>query len=166
VSTVQIVHAITPQHIDWMRDLLREYIAWTETLHSLDDVPAFEGIEEELAGLPGAYAPPHGRLLLALVDREPVGCVCLKPIDEAVCDLKRMYVKPSHRGLSIGQKLGKAVVDAAVRYGYTKIVLDTFHTMHAAHAVYRRLGFKVVPTPSDVPEFVQKNAIFMEMVLD
>jgi ribosomal protein S18 acetylase RimI-like enzyme len=148
-----------------MRDLLREYILWTQTLHPLDDIPAFAGIDEELRQLPGIYAPPQGRLLLTLVKGEPVGCVCLKPVADGVCELKRMYIKPSYRGMKIGQKLGEAFVVAASEIGYTKIILDSLRTMVAAHAIYRGLGFKVIKTPTDVPEFVQQNAIFMEMVL-
>lgn len=166
MKSLEIVHATSAAHLDYTRTLLREYIAWTATLHSLDDVPAFEDIDKELAQLPGPYAPPRGRLLLALADNDSVGCVCLKPVDEQVCGLKRMYVKPSYRGQKIGHQLGETFVNSARAIGYSKIILDTFHTMTAAHAIYKQLGFYVIETPSDVPEFVQKYAIFMEMVLD
>ena len=166
MNSLQIVHATSPQHINHTEALLREYILWTRTLHPLDDIPAYEDIDEELGQLPGIYAPPHGRLLLALADNEPAGCVCLKPVDETICELKRMYVKPSHRGQGIGLKLVEAFVQHARKIGYTKIILDTFHTMTTAHAIYKRIGFRVIETPADAPEFVQKYAIFMEMVLD
>src|SRR5262245_34406624 len=98
-----ITQAQIPSHIAAVQDLLREYMAWSNTL-GVDNntAPTFDGFEAELATLPGIYVPPAGRLLLALQDDQPAGCVALKPHDSAVCELKRLYVRPSCRGAKIG----------------------------------------------------------------
>ena len=91
---IEIIEA-GPDRIEAVRDLLREYLAWAFTLDSRsDEAPTFQGLDDELAGLPGPYAPPAGRLLAALVDGELAGCVALKPVMTRPGELKRLYVRP------------------------------------------------------------------------
>jgi putative acetyltransferase len=118
-----------------VRTLFEEYAA------SLPFDLDFQGFADELAGLPGAYAPPRGRLLLALDGGSAVGCVALRPVDGQTAELKRLYVRPRARGTGAGRRLTESAVAAARAAGYERIVLDTVPGMEAAQALYRSLGF-------------------------
>jgi len=154
----------SPQSVSAVQELLGEYLAWTQTLE-VDSLtaPTFRGIHEELAGLPGVYSPPAGRLLLATHDGAAVGCVALKPHhDEHTCELKRLYVRPGYRGLRVGWQLVSTVVEEARRAGYRRIVLDSHISMTKAHDLYRAVGFETIPTPADFPERLKAVVVFME----
>lgn len=116
---MQIAQASTPDEIALVRALFEEYAA------SLEIDLSFQGFEDELAHLPGVYAPPRGRLLLARNGDKVSGCAALRPLDETVCELKRMYIRPAFRGQGVGRGLGEAIVTAARTIGYSKIRLDT-----------------------------------------
>jgi ribosomal protein S18 acetylase RimI-like enzyme len=120
--------------------LFREYEA------SLDTDLCFQGFEAELAGLPGAYAPPRGELLLARdPSGEPLGCVALRPVDPGgVCEMKRLYVAPTGRGLGLGKALMAAVIDQARGLGYREMRLDTLPAMTTAQRMYREAGFRPI----------------------
>jgi putative acetyltransferase len=111
----------------------------------------FQGFSAELAGLPGAYAPPRGALLLATIDGAAVGCVALRPIDDTQCEMKRLYVRPAGRGFGLGRALAERAIDRARAAGYRRMLLDTLQTMGDAQALYRRLGFVDVPPYRDNP---------------
>ena len=89
----------------------------------------FQDFEQELAELPGRYAPPDGRLLVAMDGAENVGCVALRPLGNGVCEMKRLFVRPGHRGRGIGQQLAIAIIEEARRIGYGTMKLDTISTM-------------------------------------
>lgn len=120
---------------DDVRALLREYAA------SLPFELDFQDFDRELAGLPGAYAPPRGALLVARIDGRVAGCVALRPLTGDSCEMKRLFVLPSARGTGLGRSLATAIVSEARRLGYARMRLDTTPGMETAQALYEELGF-------------------------
>ena len=149
-----------------VQELLHEYIAWAFSLaEDSDKAPTFQGIEEELASLPGIYVPPLGRLLLATHNGKAAGCVCLKPHSDGTCEVKRLYVSPNMRGLAIGSQLIERLVEEARAAGYRRIVLDSHISMTKAHGIYEGVGFRRVEGPPEFPESLRPVAVFMELDL-
>jgi ribosomal protein S18 acetylase RimI-like enzyme len=132
---IAIEPARFPEHRPLVEALWREYAA------GLGVDLCFQDFEAELAGLPGRYAPPRGRLLLAWADGEAVGCVALRPIDAEACEMKRLYVRPAARGGRLGRRLADRILEEARAAGYRRILLDTLPEMGAAIAMYASLGF-------------------------
>jgi putative acetyltransferase len=153
----------TEEQIAAARELMREYLDWAFTLGiGKNQAPTFEGLEDELRTLPGIYAPPKGRLLLAKQDGQPAGCVCFKDHNRTTCELKRFYVRPSFRGLKIGWQLVNKLVDEARASGYQRMVLDSHIEMKKAHALYQAVGFRIVEIPDDFPKELKPFVVFME----
>lgn len=154
------------EQIAAVRELLDEYFAWTRTIEvDAMDAPTFHGLEAEMASLPGEFAPPSGRLLLATYDGQPVGCVAFKRVDASTCELKRFYVRPALRGRNIGRDLVGRLVDDARKSGYTRMVLDSHISMSGAHRIYREFGFATVPAPDDFPAHLKPVVVFMRAEL-
>lgn len=153
----------TKEQISAVSELFREYVNWIFTFAvGHEEAPTFDGYEDELRTLPGIYAPPTGRLLLAVQDGQPAGCVCLKGHDPTTCELKRFYVRSSFRGLKIGWQLVNMLIDEARTSGYQRIVLDSHIEMKKAHALYKAVGFQIVDAPKDFPEHLKPTVVFME----
>jgi putative acetyltransferase len=120
------------------REIFREYQV------SLGIDLCFQDFEQELADLPGKYAPPQGRLYLAFIDEKLAGCIALRPFQEGLCEMKRLYVRPEFRGQYLGLLLAKEIIGEAREIGYHQMVLDTLDTMTAAQKLYYSLGFKEI----------------------
>jgi GNAT superfamily N-acetyltransferase len=163
----QIEQVDTPDQVAAVRDLMNEYLEWTKTIE-LDawNAPTFHGIDRELAALPGPYAPPGGRLLVAVHDGKAAGCVALKPVNDEIVELKRLYVRPEFRGHRIGEQLVDAIMAEARNIGYARVILDSHISMTKAHALYRAAGFRLVTAPDDFPEWLKPVVVFMECPLD
>lgn len=117
------------------RVLFEEYAAW------LNEDLCFQGFAQELATLPGAYAPPRGRLLLAGEQGDAFGCIALRPLEDDIGEVKRLYVQPRARGASLGRQLAELVIGEARSIGYRKLKLDTLARMTSARRLYESLGF-------------------------
>ncbi|MHC4476195.1 MAG: GNAT family N-acetyltransferase [Planctomycetota bacterium] len=122
----------------------------------------FQNFEEELANLPGEYAPPEGCLLIAEYDGEITGCVALRKQNDGVCEMKRLYVKQKFRGLKIGKALAEAIIEQARKAGYTHMRLDFVSPRQAAECLYESLGFKETDAYEEIPI---EGAVFMELKL-
>lgn len=138
------------------RQLFSEYAA------SLPFDLSFQDFDHELASLPGAYAPPPGALLLATEGSEPAGCIALRALAPDVCEMKRLFVRPSHRGTGLGRKLVHAILREGRARGYARMRLDTVPGMEAAIALYRACGFHEIPPYRANPI---QGALFLEVDL-
>ena len=115
---------------------------FTEFVNSPSVSLDFQGNEADFAGLPGKYAPPAGAILLAWHDGAVVGCVAMRPVDAAICEMKRLYVRPAGRGLGLGRRLAEAIVSAGREAGYAEMRLDVLPEFVKARALYASLGFR------------------------
>ncbi|MFA6508132.1 MAG: helix-turn-helix domain-containing GNAT family N-acetyltransferase [Treponemataceae bacterium] len=142
--------------------LIREYVAF------LGVDLSFQALENELASLPGKYAPPTGALFLASVPRsrgggEPAGCVALRKLEKGVCEMKRLFVRPEYRGFGVGKALAARIVLSARELGYERMRLDTLERLGEAVALYRSMGFHPIDPYCDNP---LEGAVFLEKELN
>ena len=152
-----IRNAESSEDIEIIRGLFREYEEWTET-----DL-CFQGFEDELAKLPGKYAKPKGRLLIAEVEGNAAGCIALRPLADDICEMKRLFVREDFRGSGIGRSLIAEIIKQAEIIGYKKMRLDTIASkMHAAVAIYRGFGFYEISPYYENP---LEDVIYMEKSL-
>jgi len=153
-----IVEAIAPEQIEQVRNLFAEYRAQLPVDY------CFRKFDAEIAGLPGDYAPPRGKLLLATVVGQPVGCIGLRsfPLEET-CEAKRLFVRPAFRGGDVGRVLVERLLQEARGLGYRSMRLDSYGpSMQAAIALYRKFGFREVPPDPLEPT---EGLIYMELKL-
>lgn len=125
--------------VDAVRGLLREYQA------DIGVDLCFQGFDAELAGLPGAYVEPKGLLLCAEAEGHPVGCIALRPVDGETAEMKRLFVRPTHRGKGLARALVVELIRRSRDLGYSRICLDTLPGMERAQALYASLGFRDIP---------------------
>ena len=171
-SALKIIQAQTPEQVAAVRELFLEYA------QSLNFSLCFQSFDQELASLPGDYAPPSGRLLLAEFNPpqrtksgcagdpghgRQAGCVALHRLEDGICEMKRLYVRPGFRGLKVGRRLAEAVIAEARAIGYERMRLDTVApVMREAVQLYRELGFYEIPPyrPNPMP-----GTLYMELGL-
>lgn len=138
-TALSLTPAQTPEQLLAIRHLFQDYQA------DLGIDLCFQGFEQELNELPGAYAEPSGALLLASVDGQPAGCCAFRPLLNSdhlnACEMKRLFVRQGFRGLGLGRQLVEAIIELAQRAGFTTMLLDTLNDMESARALYHEVGF-------------------------
>jgi GNAT superfamily N-acetyltransferase len=132
---VEIVEPGNARSIEAVREL------WIASWHTLGLAPDFQEFADEVRGLPGKYAPPEGRLLLVLVEKQPVATAAVRSLGDDSCEAKRLYVHPEHRRRGIATALLKRLIEEARRSGYRTLYADTLPTMRSALHLYRDMGF-------------------------
>jgi GNAT superfamily N-acetyltransferase len=140
-----VAEALDAESIDACRALFVEY------QQGLGVSLCFQGFDAELAALPGAYARPRGRLLLARIVGEPAGCVAMRALSDSDAEMKRLFIRPQYRGMGLGRVLAECVIDEARGLGYRTLKLDTLPGMAEAQHLYRSLGFVDAPAYNDNP---------------
>jgi len=155
--TIHIKQVVGTSDLGAVRILFREYS------DSLAFDLLFQDFEKELESLPGRYVFPEGCLLVAENQDGIVGCVAVRKIDDGVCEMKRLFVRPQYRGTGTGRKLAMEIIRTAMRLGYSRMRLDTTPSMNAATSLYRSLGFydTVSYCYNPVP-----GAVYLELDLD
>ena len=157
VKDLSFAQAETPAQIIQTRELFLEYA------QSLGFSLCFQNFDKELANLPGDYAPPEGRLLLAEFEGQLVGCVALHKLEPGICEMKRLYLRPQFRGKGLGHILADRIVAEARQIGYKRIRLDTVEpVMKDAVGMYRKLGFKEIAPYRTNP---MAGTLYMELLL-
>jgi GNAT superfamily N-acetyltransferase len=157
IHGLSITHAQSPAQIAQARELFLEYA------ESLGFSLCFQSFDKELAELPGDYAPPDGRLLLAEYEGQLAGCVALHKLELKTCEMKRLYLRPQFRGKGVGRRLAETVISEARAIGYEHMRLDTVESMMKdAVAMYRRFGFKEIAPYRANPI---AGAMYMELEL-
>jgi putative acetyltransferase len=167
---IKIIDAVSPEHCDHVRKLIYHFVNWHRTRHQedlelIDEYFDQKDFEKELESLPGKYSKPNGRLLLALFDSEPAGCVALRKIDDQTCEMKRMFVYTKFHGKGIGRALSEKLINDARLIGYQTIKLDTSFRQIEAQKLYQSIGFKVTKPYYELPKKLEDWLVFMEMKL-
>lgn len=169
-SMTAILDAAGAAELNDVRSLMRAFVAWHRERHAADialieryfDARAFA---EELATLPGKYAPPEGRLLVAYHDELPAGCVALRDLGGSDCEMKRMFVPVAFRGLGIGRALAERVIAEARSAGYARMRLDTSKHQIEAMRLYESFGFRCIAPYYDLTDDLKDWLVFFELAL-
>jgi GNAT superfamily N-acetyltransferase len=166
----RIVEPSQPAELDDVRSLMRAFVTWHRARH-VEDIALIEryfdqrAFDEELAGLPGKYARPHGRLLLAYLDDKPAGCVALRDLSDGICEMKRMFVPEAFRGRGVGRALAERIIAEGKEAGYRVMRLDTSRRQSEAMQLYERAGFQRIPPYYDLADDVKDWLVFFELAL-
>jgi len=160
-AMLRITQALGESAISHVRELFREYA------NSPGVSPCWQEFDDELASLPGRYSPPEGRLLLAHrvepgKNESLVGCGAMRKLEDGICEMKRLYVRPEFRGEGAGRELAKALIAEARSIGYGRMCLDTLPIMREAQQLYRVLGFREIPAYQKDPT---PGALYFELDL-
>ncbi|WP_374369740.1 GNAT family N-acetyltransferase [Dongia sp.] len=169
-TQLEIVRATTDIELDHARHLMQAFVAWHRSHHAADialinryfDAAAFA---QELAGLPGHYAPPHGALLIAYHRGQPAGCVALRNLGFGICEMKRMFVADGYRALGIGRALAERAIVEATAIGYRAMRLDTSRQQAEAIRLYEGLGFQTIPPYYPLSAELEDWLLFFEREL-
>lgn len=161
---MQIRTVTSGEDLERVKELFREYFNWV--FNDLRFDMSYQGAEEELRALPGAFAPPGGCLLLAEAGGQAAACGALRPLAPGVCELKRMYVRPPYRGQGLGRAIGEELLRQAGGRGYRWARLDTEVSLDVAQRLYTSLGFRVIPPYYEVPPAILRRSVFMEAAVD
>jgi len=153
---MKIVPVENASQLEEVRRLFQEY--WD----SFGFTPCFQDFGAELATLPGAYAPPDGRLALAIVEGVTAGCIALRRLDRSRCEAKRLYVRPEFRSAGLGRSLLDWVIAEARAAGYRELVGDTMPVMQRALAMYDRMGFERTAPYGEKPT---EGAVYIRLAL-
>jgi GNAT superfamily N-acetyltransferase len=162
--------ATSRTELDDVRSLMRAFVAWHRERH-VEDIALIEryfdqrAFDAELAGLPGNYAQPRGRLLIAYEDACPAGCVALRDLGDGICEMKRMYVPAAFRGFGIGRALASRLISDARAVGYRRMRLDTSKRQSEAMRLYEACGFTPIAPYYEVPAEVKDWLVFFELNL-
>jgi putative acetyltransferase len=157
VNGLKIFQAESPVQLAHARELFVEYA------QSLGFSLCFQNFDKELADLPGKYAPPDGRLLLAEISSQLSGCVALRKLEDRICEMKRLYLRSQFRGKGLGRTLAERIIAEARQIGYERMRLDTVEpVMRDAVAMYRRFGFREIGPYCQSPV---AGALYMELHL-
>jgi GNAT superfamily N-acetyltransferase len=156
-KSVEFMQAESPAQIASARELFLEYAK------SLGFSLCFQNFDQELAGLPGHYAPPDGRLLLTEYESQLVGCVALHKLEDGICEMKRLYLRPQFRGKGLGRALAERIIAEARAIRYRRMRLDTVGpVMKDALAMYRKMGFREIAPYCENP---MAGTFYMELQL-
>jgi len=156
-AVITFAQAVSAADIAVARTLFKEYE------QSIGVSLCFQNFDQELANLPGDYAPPCGRLLLVRVDDQIAGCIALRKLDDSTSEMKRLYLRPEFRGRGLGEPIVQTLIHEAKLIGYSKIRLDTIPgRMDQAINLYRSIGFKEIPAYYDTPF---GDTLYMELDL-
>jgi ribosomal protein S18 acetylase RimI-like enzyme len=157
VPSLTFSRAESPKQIVQARELFLEYA------QSLGFSLCFQNFDKELAELPGDYAPPTGRLLLAEFEGQVAACVALRRLERDICEMKRLYLRPEFRGKGVGRAMAERIIVEARQIGYQRMRLDTVESvMKDAVAMYRKLGFREIAPYCANPI---AGALYMELIL-
>ena len=164
-----IIQAQTPEHIQQFQDLVTEYKSWDIEMSGKmglsEDVLLEFGYQGGADDLVAEFAPPNGRLFLASLDGQVVGCAGLRRFSPEIAEMKRVYVRPAFRGKGWGRALVEAVIASARLIGYWKLRLETATFMEGAQALYRSLGFDLIEPYREIPDEMKPLGVFMELNL-
>ena len=156
-SLIEIVTAHACRDYFLAEKLFKEYE------QSLNIDLGFQDFAAELKRIRQIYAPPRGALLLAMEQNNPAGCAALRPLEENICEMKRLYVRPGFRGQAVGRMLAESVMAVARALGYRRMRLDTLASMTAARGLYASLGFYEIDAYCYNP---LPDAVYMECALE
>jgi len=169
-GTKVIRQAKSEAELDDVRFLMRSFVAWHRERHvehiALIDRYFDEAeFEKELGGLPGKYAPPWGSLLIAYHARKPAGCVAMRDLGDGICEMKRMFVPPEHRGIGVGRDLAARIIEDAKASGYRLMRLDTSFRQAEAMDLYESLGFRRIESYYELDADMRDFLVFFELSL-
>jgi GNAT superfamily N-acetyltransferase len=164
---ISIIEAVEPKHVAAVERLLRDYLLWMRRRHAghLDVIDAyFDELEwqSELANLLGHYGPPHGAIVLALVDGVPAGCVMMRGIGDDVSEMKRLFVRPAFRGIGLARGMIDALMGLSCKRGYAHLRFETGALQTEAESLYRSMGFQSIPPYYACSDLLRESGRFFE----